>query len=392
MKVDLFTQQIEDIYWRLAELYQGAISLVQPPPELLPVAFKELGIASEELQVAAEELHQQNEELASAQMAVETERQRYQDLFDFAPDAYLVTDVAGIIREANRAAATLLNISQRFLVGKPLSTFVTENERHAFRSQLNLLQQAEQVQEWAVRLSPRNCAPCKAVLRVATVRDREGKPVTLRISVREVTERQRAEAAPERNNYDQSLARPRHIYLKGEIIPLLPQTIWQVCQGIVKLSTVCENGEEVLVGLAGPSMPFGSDLTSLHTYQATALSEVHLVCFSLTDIAASPDLAQTFLAQINQRLRQTEALLAISGQRRVKERFYNLLLLLKQEIGQPVVQGTRLSVRFTHQDFAEACSTTRVTITRLLGQLQQQGKIALDSQNHIILRDQEQLS
>ena len=51
-----------------------------------------------------------------------------------------------------------------------------------------------------------------------------------------------------------------------------------------------------------------------------------------------------------------------------------------------------MSVRFTDQDFAEACSTTRVTITRLLGQLQQQGRITLDSQNHIILRDQEQLS
>ena len=70
----------------------------------------------------------------------------------------------------------------------------------------------------------------------------------------------------------------------------------------------------------------------------------------------------------------------------------SLLLLLKQEIGQPVPQGTRMSVRFTDQDFAEACSTTRVTITRLLGQLQQQGRITLDSQNHIILRDQEQLS
>jgi CRP-like cAMP-binding protein len=90
-----------------------------------------------------------------------------------------------------------------------------------------------------------------------------------------------------------------------------------------------ENGEEVLVGLAGPSMPFGTDLTSLPTYQATALSEVELVCFSVTDIAASPYLAQSILPQINQRLRQTEALLAISGQRRVKARFLQLLQLLK---------------------------------------------------------------
>lgn len=132
-------------------------------------------------------------------------------------------------------------------------------------------------------------------------------------------------------------------------------------------------------------MPFSSDLTLLQTYQATALSDVELVYYTLTEIIASPRLTQTLLPQINQRLRQTEALLAIAGQRRLKDRFLQLLQLLKQEIGQPVPQGTRLLVRFTHQDLANACSSTRVTITRLLGQLQKQGKITFDSKNHIIL-------
>ncbi|CAA9401470.1 hypothetical protein AVDCRST_MAG94-5938, partial [uncultured Leptolyngbya sp.] len=51
---------------------------------------------------------------------MEAERQRYQELFEFAPDGYLVTDAQGKIQEANLAAARLLNIEQRFLVGKPL--------------------------------------------------------------------------------------------------------------------------------------------------------------------------------------------------------------------------------------------------------------------------------
>ncbi len=200
-----------------------------------------------------------------------------------------------------------------------------------------------------------------------------------------VTEPNQTKLGLERNSFDPNLNRPRHVYLKGEIIPLKPQIIWQVCQGYVKLSTLSENGEHVLVGLAGAMMPFGIDLTSLQTYQATALSEVHLVCFSLTDIANSPSLTQMIFPQINQRLQQTEAFLAISGQRQVKRRFHNLLKLLKQEIGQPVEQGTRLNVRFTHQDLADACSTTRVTITRLLGKLQEQGTIIIDSNHHIIL-------
>jgi len=92
MDVDIFTQQLKVMHRRLNALYHGVGNPVQVQPDLLSVAFKELGTASEELQIAIEELQQQNEELAFAQAAAEAERQRYQELFEFAPDGYLVTD------------------------------------------------------------------------------------------------------------------------------------------------------------------------------------------------------------------------------------------------------------------------------------------------------------
>jgi PAS domain S-box-containing protein len=49
-------------------------------------------------------------------------------LFEFVPDAYWLTDINGTIQEANRAAGSLLNISPRFLIGKPLSVFVKPEE------------------------------------------------------------------------------------------------------------------------------------------------------------------------------------------------------------------------------------------------------------------------
>ncbi|MBD0389054.1 MAG: Crp/Fnr family transcriptional regulator, partial [Nostoc sp. C3-bin3] len=72
---------------------------------------------------------------------------------------------------------------------------------------------------------------------------------------------------------------------------------------------------------------------------------------------------------------------------RVQERLQNLLQILKGEIGETVPQGTRLSVRFTHEEIASACCTTRVTITRLMGILEQLCLISFDSKNHIILKD-----
>lgn len=141
------------------------------------------------------------------------------------------------------------------------------------------------------------------------------------------------------------------------------------------------------MGLLGPQMHFGLSSTCLQTYEAKALSDVHLVCFSEAEISASPILAQALLTQMNQRLQHTESLLAIFGQRRVIDRLTCLLHLLKQQIGEPVEEGTRLSVRLTHEDLANTCCTTRVTITRLLSKLQQQRKILFDSKQHIILKD-----
>lgn len=149
----------------------------------------------EELQMAEEELRQQNEELVAARQTVEAERQRYQELFEFAPDSYLVTDAEGVIQEANRAAAGLLSVSQKFLVGKPLVVFVVKQQRQSFHSELTRLRQVEGVKNWEVPLCPRNGEAIDAALSVAVVRNGEGKPVALRWLLRDITERKRMEEA-----------------------------------------------------------------------------------------------------------------------------------------------------------------------------------------------------
>ncbi|KJH70540.1 PAS domain-containing protein [Aliterella atlantica] len=393
MNLNSFVKQVESVHLRLDELYKDAsVSSETMSADLLPIAFKELGVVSEELQVAIEELQRQNEDLQISQALLTAQSLRYQELFESAPESYLLTDGEGKIQEANKLVATLLNVSQRFLIGKPLSVFVAEEDMKTFYSKLNQLCSSEQVQQkWNLQIAPRNLKPFEATLTVAKVKDWQGNTSNLRILISNNNQNSgesRLESTESINlerNSSRTQQSSKQTFLKGEIIPVKPQIIWQVCKGVVKLSTVCENGEEVLVGLVSSDMLFGADLTSLPTYQATALSEVQLVSISPAEIANSPDIAQVVFTQVSQRLRQTEALLAISGQRRVKDRFYQLLSLLKQEIGQTVELGTRLSVRFTHQDFADSCSTTRVTITRLMGKLQDKGAIKVDTKNHIII-------
>jgi PAS domain S-box-containing protein len=367
-------------------LYQSA-SALPLLPDILPQAYKELGNASEIVQIAAEELYQQNEELIRTRDLVEAERQRYQDLFEFAPDGYLVTDAHGIILEANRAAEGLFNLSKQVIVDKPIINFVTLESRHCFRTLLNELSLGDRNKELLVHLLPRNSNIFEAALTVSSIRNQEGKPQILRWLLRDITEKMRLELRPLDKDCDFIQDRPLHKHCSRETIVLYPQLLWYVKEGLVKLSTLCETGEEVLVGFVKEGMVFGSSMTSLHTYQATALSDVSLVSIHLTEMAASPNLSHFLLPKINQRLRQTESFLVISGMRQVEDRLLHILQFLKQEIGEKVPQGIRLSVRLTHEDFAIACCTTRVTITRLMGKLKKQEKIYYDAKKHIILNE-----
>ena len=178
-----------------------------------------------------------------------------------------------------------------------------------------------------------------------------------------------------------------HSFASNKAIPLSSSEVWVVCRGVVMLSTLYDTGEEALLGLAGPSVLFGLPLTQVDPYQATAFSAVDLIKISMAELEHSPLLCRDLFRSLNHRLQQTEQILAIVGQRRVEDRLRWFLQLLSQEVGQPWGPGTRLTVRFTHQHLANAVGTTRVTITRLLGQLRRDGLLDLDDDRHLILLD-----
>ncbi|MBN4004952.1 PAS domain S-box protein [Nostoc sp. LPT] len=143
----------------------------------------------EELRVVEEELRQQNEELAIARETAELEHRRYQDLFNLAPDAYLVIDLVGIIKEANYVAAALLSVRQKYLVGKPLILFIAESDRQTFMNQLANLQQ---VQDWEVYLQPRRGTAFPARIKMVAMYNSQGQQVGWRWLLGDISEQQAA--------------------------------------------------------------------------------------------------------------------------------------------------------------------------------------------------------
>jgi PAS domain S-box-containing protein len=92
--------------------------------------------AQGELEAGLQEIEALWEELRNQSHVLASERQRYSEFFEYAPDAYLITDSHGTVREANRAAAELLGVPARSLEGRPLVNMVAEPGRRDFRARL----------------------------------------------------------------------------------------------------------------------------------------------------------------------------------------------------------------------------------------------------------------
>jgi len=153
-----------------------------------------------ELQAYRDKLEAQNRELHDAQRMLQESRDRYADLYDYAPVGYITLDAEGYIQEVNLTAAIMLRLERSRLTGIPFSRFVAESDVEAFRGHL--------------RQSERTLAPVTIELRIAAidgkeilarlvslvVLDSEGHVTQYRITVTDVTRRRQAEETLRRQN------------------------------------------------------------------------------------------------------------------------------------------------------------------------------------------------
>jgi two-component system, OmpR family, sensor histidine kinase VicK len=128
-------------------------------------ALNELEKALEEVRVAQEQLIETRTRLEDVQLELTQQLEKYWQLFDEMPQAYVVTQPDTVILEANQAAAELFNVSQRFLVGKTLSVFVCENRSSFLRDAAEASQTANG-RELTLRMRPRERAPLEVTAKL----------------------------------------------------------------------------------------------------------------------------------------------------------------------------------------------------------------------------------
>ena len=154
------------------------------PPRLLAKYFR-----------PANDGYQMNEELRQTELELMRSRDRFSDLYDFAPVGYLTINLEGTVLEANLTAAKMLGVVRNRLVAQPFSRFIEHNSQDSFYRHRRAV------------FSSGKPDTCELVLRRA---DRTGLPVHLeslpvtgdavrirqcRIALVDVTELKRTEAA-----------------------------------------------------------------------------------------------------------------------------------------------------------------------------------------------------
>ena len=85
--------------------------------------------AKREMEMALEELDVMWEELQGQAMLLTRENERYAEFFEYAPDAYVITDAGGNVREANQATLEILKLAREDVVGAPLSVHLADEDR-----------------------------------------------------------------------------------------------------------------------------------------------------------------------------------------------------------------------------------------------------------------------
>lgn len=134
------------------------------------------------------------EMLESQARSLELMVEAYTDLYEHAPVPYLALDAAGVIRDLNLTATTVLQASRHSLIGRPLRLHVAPADRRGFLDHMMRARQSGRLVACELHLMAGDVAvPFQLISRRATVDPGDG--LVFRTVLIDLSERRRAEEA-----------------------------------------------------------------------------------------------------------------------------------------------------------------------------------------------------
>jgi CRP-like cAMP-binding protein len=169
-------------------------------------------------------------------------------------------------------------------------------------------------------------------------------------------------------------------FARRSLLPLRHDSLWKIETGVVRTSTLLEDGTSVTLGLWGPGDVVGRVLSKADPYQIECLTPVEV---TLLPSSSWHKATEAMILHIQ----RSGELIEILHCRQSEFALLQILSWLAKRFGQEVEQGQMIDLRLTHEDIATIIGSTRVTVTRLLNSFEKQGIIQRMQRRFIVLHD-----
>ena len=181
---------------------------------------------------------------------------------------------------------------------------------------------------------------------------------------------------PELIQWGQTHYRDR-LFPKDTVIPTRPGLLYCIHQGAVRLTATAHQGSkprQTLIALYRTHQSFEMPATDHFEVIAQAhLEPTSVIWLYWREVAQWPHLLQLILQQCHSHQKKQLLWLSLLGQPSTLDRLLQFLLLLLEDGGLVQDQVYFLPYPLTHGQIGSAIGATRVTVTRLMIKLRQQG-------------------
>ncbi len=171
-----------------------AEALKPPRPGSRP-PVEEMQKRVHDLQVHQMELERQNEELRRIQLELQQSRDRFRDLYEFAPAGCLTVNSQGTVLEANLTAANMLGVPRKKLLARSFSRFLEGASRETSSLLRRAVFSSHQPQRCELALRTADGAGLPVHLESLPVAGRAARIRQCRIALFDITGLRRSQAA-----------------------------------------------------------------------------------------------------------------------------------------------------------------------------------------------------
>ena len=183
--------------------------------------------------------------------------------------------------------------------------------------------------------------------------------------------------------------RGERVFLEGD----LADTMFLIKGGRIKLSKLAESGNELVLGYRKPGDFIGENiLTDTETYPCSAwCQEETLICgFSKQQFNAlileHPHIGLQIIRNMSERIAWLSDQVGNLTVTNIEDRLHRVLQNVAKEQGVEDERGYVLNFSITHEELGFLIGAHRVSVTRAMNALKQNGKVVIDGKSLVITR------